>query len=176
MGGEEPNATMNRQGLRIWSGVNLVFLVAFASLLSLRETSVQTSLLPDLLICLVFSLSYPFWLPWIRSSPRFWRCMLHYLSILTVAQVFSFLVYLVWFGMQQIPPFRRSALIFLTQENTTLSAAVFVWETVASLVVGVICYAIGYLACRCCTGIPSTGCFLRRQLLNRCDSSPPMRS
>jgi hypothetical protein len=132
----------------MWSKVNLVYLVACASVLSLRMVSVKNSLVPDLLIWILLSLAYSFYLSWVRSAPRFWRGLVHFLSILTVAQVFSFLVYFVWFGVHQIPPFRGSAFIYLTQENTTLSALVFALALITSLVVAVICYAIGYPASR----------------------------
>jgi hypothetical protein len=128
--------------------VNLAYLVACACVLSLRSVSVKNSLAPDFLIWALLSLAYPFYLSWVRSAPRFWRGIVHFLAILTAAQVFSFLVYFVWFGVHQIPPFRGSALSYLTQENTTLSAVVFALELISSLVVAVICYAIGYPASR----------------------------
>ncbi len=133
----------------MWSKVNLIYLVACACVLSLRAVSVKSSLVPDLLIWILLSLAYPFYLSWVRTVPRFWRGLIHFLSILTVAQVFSFLVYFVRFGAHQIPPFRGSAFIYLTQENTMLSAVVFAGELISSLVVAVICYAIGYpISCR----------------------------
>ncbi len=132
----------------MWSKVNLVYLVACACVLSLRSVSVKYSLVPDLLVWVLLSLAYPFYLSWARPAPKFWRGLVHLLFILTIAQVLSFLVYFVWFGVHQIPPFRGSAFIYLTQENTTLSAVVFALELISSLVVAVICYAIGYPASR----------------------------
>jgi hypothetical protein len=133
----------------MWSRLNLIYLAACACVLSVFSTFPKYGVLGSFLVWVIVSVPYPFCLAWTRSATRFWAGLFHFSSILIVAQIFSFCVYLVWYGALMYPRFGdKSAFMDLMQSNAIESAVFFVGELIESAVVGVLCYAVGYPGAR----------------------------
>jgi len=133
----------------MWSRVNLVYLAASACVLSVYITIPRENNLIGLLIWIILPIFYPTCLVWAGTDPRFWRGLVHFWLILTIAQLFSFFVYLLWYGVLKYPVFEdKSAFMSLMESNAVESAIFFAGDLLSSWGVALVCFPAGYLVSR----------------------------
>jgi hypothetical protein len=100
------------------------------------------------LVILTASLTYPFFLVWMRPKTGFWKGALQLLLIIVVALLCSFVVYLLWYAYYQYQrlgsEFRFfEALGWTFDESLAWFMAL---DVIPSVIIASVCYPIGYLA------------------------------
>jgi hypothetical protein len=100
------------------------------------------------LVILSTSLTYPFFLVWMRPKIGFWKGALHVLFIIVVALLSSFVVYLLWYAYYQ---YQRlgSEFRFFQALGWTFDESL-AWFTalnvIPSVIIASVCYPMEYLA------------------------------
>jgi peptidoglycan biosynthesis protein MviN/MurJ (putative lipid II flippase) len=132
--------------MRNW--ISLIYLIACAgivSLLSMPPASHEGSIQ---FVVLAASLSYPFFLVWLRPRNAFWKGALQLLLILCIALICAFITYLLWYAYSEYKQL-GSDFHFLQAVSWTFgeSLAFFLYLDVmpAAIVAGLF-YPVGYLA------------------------------
>lgn len=131
-----------------WISVSVIYLIVCAFILSLLSMPPAGHEGSAELVILTASLSFPFFLVWMRPKTGFWKGALQLLLILSVALLCGFVTYLVWYVYFE---YKRLGSEFKLLEalGWTLgeSPAWFVGlDVIPAAIIAGVCYPIGYLA------------------------------
>lgn len=132
----------------MWNWLTLIYLTTCSCVLSFLSLPPAGHEGWAQLVILIASLSYPFFIVWVRPKTGFWKGALQLLLILIVALICAFVAYLSWYAFVENKRLGSEfhlleALGWTFDESLAFYLYLDVWP--AAIIAG-ICYPAGYLA------------------------------